>query len=95
MSPGLINVISATSEKLTSRFRSFMEKYLLRSGWSSGISSPKRRESHHLVFIDLHEFFVFGRKYQGRRMAKIHKSELPIRPQFTVDHRCDFARAVV
>src|ERR1022692_1471462 len=40
MSPGLISVISAKSEEFTCLFLTFMEKYLFRSGWSSGISSP-------------------------------------------------------
>src|ERR1017187_4930630 len=40
MSPGLISVISAKSEEFTCLFLTFMEKYLFRSGWSSGISGP-------------------------------------------------------
>src|ERR1017187_9508189 len=43
MSPGLISVISAKSEEFTCLFLSFIEKYLFRSGWSSGISSPSAR----------------------------------------------------
>src|ERR1035438_8430662 len=43
MSPGLMSVISATSDESILRVRGAMERYRFRSGLSSGIASPSGR----------------------------------------------------
>src|ERR1035437_2046301 len=60
-----------------------------------GNFQSERKELHHASLIDLHEPFVFCRRYQRWWVAEIYKTERSTGTYLTVEHGGDFARIVI
>src|SRR6476660_9812775 len=58
----------------------------------SGDLQAQRQELHHSIFVQLHKFAIFRRKYERRRVSKIYKSEISVGMHFTIKHSRKLAR---
>ena len=76
MSPGLMSVISATSEEVHLPFPERHRKIFVPVRMVFGNFQSERKELHHAVLIDLHESSVFRREDQRRWVTEIYKTEI-------------------